>query len=43
MNLIAIQSREICWSSNRGEIYVGNADGTISIWDAKKGSIICKI
>ncbi|CAD8083004.1 unnamed protein product [Paramecium sonneborni] len=29
------KSREICWSSKRGEIYVGNVDGTVTIWDAR--------
>lgn len=28
-------SREVCWSTSRGEFYVGNQDGTITIWDAK--------
>lgn len=35
------QSREICWSSSRGEIYAGNQDGSITVWDAKKASPIC--
>jgi hypothetical protein len=30
------KSREIGWSSKRGEIYVGNVDGTVTIWDARK-------
>jgi WD40 repeat protein len=35
------KSREICWSSARGEAYVGNDDGTVTIWNAKKAEIIC--
>ena len=35
------KSREIKWSSSRGEMFVGNDDGTVTIWDAKKASIIC--
>ena len=34
------KSRQICWSSKRGEMYIGNLDGTITIWDTKKGSPI---
>ncbi|CAD8088886.1 unnamed protein product [Paramecium sonneborni] len=30
------KSREIGWSAKRGEIYVGNIDGTVTIWDARK-------
>ncbi|CAD8077014.1 unnamed protein product [Paramecium primaurelia] len=33
-----IKSREISWSSKRGEIYVGNVDGTVTIWDARNSN-----
>ncbi len=36
-------SREICWSASRGEIFAGNQDGTITVWDAKKTAPICLI
>jgi len=36
------KSREIIWSSQRGEIFVGNDDGTVTIWNAKKAEIICR-
>ncbi|CAD8170894.1 unnamed protein product [Paramecium octaurelia] len=32
------KSREISWSSKRGEIYVGNIDGTVTIWDARNSN-----
>lgn len=35
------KSREIGWCGKRGEIYVGNVDGTVTIWDAKRTSPIC--
>ena len=35
------KSREICWSAKRGEIFVGNEDGSITVWDAKKTAPIC--
>lgn len=28
--------REIVWSSSRGEILVGNKDGTVTVWSVKK-------
>ena len=34
-------SKEICWSGSRGEIFVGNEDGTVTVWDAKKKAPIC--
>lgn len=34
--------REIVWSNKRGEVMVGNEDGTISIWSASKQASICK-
>lgn len=34
------KSRELAWSGKRGEVYVGNVDGTITIWDAKQASPI---
>jgi WD40 repeat protein len=34
-------SREIKWSGSRGEILVGNSDGSVTVWDAKKTSPIC--
>lgn len=30
----------MCYSEKRGEVYVGNEDGTITIWDVRKGQII---
>ena len=33
--------REIAWSSARGEVMVGNEDGTVTIWSAKKAAPIC--
>lgn len=35
--------RSVSWSSSRTEIYVGTQDGTITIWDTKKGQPICKL
>ncbi|EAR93569.2 PX-SNARE domain protein (macronuclear) [Tetrahymena thermophila SB210] len=32
--------RSVSWSGSRGEIYVGTQDGTITIWNAKKGVAI---
>lgn len=37
------KSRELKWSPSRGELFVGNDDGTVTIWDAKKNQIICNI
>ena len=36
------KSREICWSRKRGEIFVGNEDGTVTVFNAKSASPICK-
>ena len=33
--------REIAWSATRGEVMVGNEDGTVTIWSAKKAAPIC--
>ena len=38
-----VMSREVCWSNRRGELYVGNEDGTVTIWDAKLNTPICRI
>ncbi len=35
--------RCIVWSSNRYELYSGCEDGTLTFWDAKKISPVCKI
>jgi WD40 repeat protein len=35
------KSREICWSPSRGEIFVGNEDGSVTVWDARKTAPIC--
>ena len=35
------KSREVRWSSSRGEMFIGNDDGTVTIWEAKKSEIIC--
>ncbi|CAD8136025.1 unnamed protein product [Paramecium octaurelia] len=34
------KSRCVCWSSSRGEVFIGNSDGTITIWSAKDCSPI---
>ena len=36
------KTREIVWSTGRGEVMVGNEDGTVTVWSAKKGASICK-
>lgn len=36
------KSRELCWSSKRGELYVGNENGNITIWNARCASPMCK-
>ena len=33
--------RQTVWSRNRGEIFLGNEDGTIAFLSAKKGFSIC--
>jgi hypothetical protein len=33
--------RSITWSSNRGEIYLGDEEGIITIFNAKIGQSIC--
>ena len=38
---INYKSCEIAWSFSRGEIFIGNKDGSITIWCAKKKSPIC--
>lgn len=35
--------REIVWSPSRGECMVGNKDGTVTVWSAKKAAPICNI
>ena len=30
------KSREVRWSPSRGEMFIGNDDGTVTIWEAKK-------
>jgi len=30
------KAREIVWSTGRGEVMIGNEDGTVTIWSAKK-------
>jgi len=30
--------RVTCWSTGRAELMSGNADGTVTFWDAKKAS-----
>jgi WD40 repeat protein len=37
------KTREIVWSSGRAEAMVGNDDGTVTVWSAKKGASICKL
>lgn len=32
--------REIVWSPSRGELMVGNKDGTVTVWSGKKGTPI---
>lgn len=32
--------REIVWSPSRGECMVGNKDGTVTVWSAKKAAPI---
>jgi WD40 repeat protein len=34
--------RACVWSTNRYEIYTGNEDGTLTFWDVKKISPLCK-
>lgn len=36
-------SREIAFARNRGELYIGNEDGTISVWDVRIAQPICII
>ena len=31
-----VKSRELRWSSSRAELFIGNDDGTVTVWDAKK-------
>ena len=35
------KSRELCWSSKRGELYVGNENGNITVWNARCTSPMC--
>ncbi len=33
--------KALCWSSSRGEIYLGDEEGIITFFNAKKGESIC--
>jgi hypothetical protein len=35
------KTRAVTWSAKRGEIMTGNADGSITFWNAFEGKSIC--